>query len=260
MTPFPIDSAVDPGARGRLDTARAWSRLVGFSGTTALHMSRLLVAEALGRHTPEMGASTTQAWSKHNLKICGVECHVTGSPPTGGGIVVANHRSYLDIGVLAAQCPCVFLAKQEIARWPVLGKAARLVGTVFVERGNRASGAEAVRSLAELVQRHLTVIVFPEGTTSLGPGLLPFHGGVFRQAARADIPVVPAAITYENPCSAWVGAKRSFVDHFLDRIGRPRTTVRLTFGPPIRNSSAASLRNASRDWIADQLFRDNPAA
>jgi 1-acyl-sn-glycerol-3-phosphate acyltransferase len=159
----------------------------------------------------------------------------------------------MDIAVVGAQLPCVFLAKQEVARWPLVGRSARLAGTVFVERGSRASGVMAVKALRELLERRVTVAVFPEGTTTRGPGLLAFQGGIFRQASQMGAAVVPLALAYDDPADGWTNDDGSFVDHFLHQFGKRRITASLSFGPPLRDKSAASLRKQTHAWIAGQL-------
>ena len=82
------------------------------------------------------------------LTSLGIEYQVEGQPPTRG-LVVANHLSYLDILVLSAAMPCFFVAKIEIGGWPFFGKAARIGGTIFVDRSSLASA----QSVAEQMTR-----------------------------------------------------------------------------------------------------------
>jgi lyso-ornithine lipid O-acyltransferase len=240
------------GASAR-ERARAASRFLGFVGSTTRHLLALRAGLALRGDTPAEKIRHIQAWSRELLDICGVHVRVTGAPPEEGGLLVSNHRSYLDIAVLGAHCRCLFLAKEEIADWPLLGAAARSAGCVLVRRGDKHSGAEATRTLRALAQSGVLVTVFPEGTTSAGPGVLPFKAGAFRVAAACRLAILPAAIDYREPELSWTGDDGTFVSHFLSHLGRPRTEVSLAFGPPVRDESGARLRAVSHAWIQGTL-------
>src|SRR5690606_26775233 len=102
---------------------------------------------------------------------------VPGDPPERGRVIVSNHRSTIDVGVLLATFGGTMVSRGDLARWPLLGRAARSVGTVFVDRGDAKSGASTIRS----IQRHLatgrSIGIFPEGTTFEGDEVRPFHAG-----------------------------------------------------------------------------------
>ena len=114
----------------------------------------------------------------------------------GRGALISNHLSYLDIVVLAALHPCVFCAKSEIERWPVIGWMTAMSGTVFIERGRGGSALKAKSRMQSAAQAGLPVVFFPEGTTSNGEQLLPFHSGLLAQALLAEMPVTAAYIRY----------------------------------------------------------------
>ena len=102
------------------------------------------------------------------------------APPQGRGhLVVANHRSTADILVLLRAFGGHMVSRADLARWPLVGVAARAVGTVFVDRANAASGANAVRAIRDRLAEGHTVIVFPEGTTFPDDEVRPFHAGAF---------------------------------------------------------------------------------
>ena len=124
------------------------------------------------------------------------DCGLT--PDVGGRLLCANHVSVLDIFVLNAIAPSSFVAKAEIARWPVFGRIASAVDTVFIERGNKRAllgvGSEMQRALKE--GRNL--LLFPEGTTSDGTGLLRLHGNLMEAAVKMHAPVVPIVLRYRS--------------------------------------------------------------
>ncbi len=142
-------------------------------------------------------------WSRMLIATCGVRPRVVrtgGVRPLAelpaGRLVVANHISWIDIFVIHSQCPCSFVAKDEIRRWPLLGTLVARTGTLFIERGKR----RAVHRMIEHIERRLQaggrVAVFPEGTKSDGRRLLPFHANLIEGAVRAGVPVAPVGIRY----------------------------------------------------------------
>jgi 1-acyl-sn-glycerol-3-phosphate acyltransferase len=186
------------------------------------------------------------------VRLLGVHVERSGRLPHGLCVVVANHRSYVDIPLMMSEAPSAFLAKSEIGRWPLFGTAARLCGTVFVERDDRDSRKRALERLGALLDRGERITVFPEGTTSTGPGCLPFRTGVFRLAVPRNIAVVPVAIAYRDARDAWID-DASFVGHFLERFDRPRMRVVVAIGPPLFADDVDALKQAAERWIAERL-------
>jgi 1-acyl-sn-glycerol-3-phosphate acyltransferase len=136
--------------------------------------------------------------------IIGIEVREHGRPPQAAPrFIVANHVSWTDIIALASRYPLVFLAKREVAFWPVLGFLARLQGTVFVDRGNRRAIPIVNAALAERLGEGEDVVVFAEGTSSDGSGVLKFNASHFAMltglAEDGAAPVLaPAAIVYAS--------------------------------------------------------------
>jgi 1-acyl-sn-glycerol-3-phosphate acyltransferase len=186
------------------------------------------------------------------VSLLGVRLEVHGSPPAGPVLFLANHRSYVDIAALLAQRPCAFLGKAEIAEWPLIGAAARGTHTVFVQREDKASRRAARLGALGLLQRGVAFAAFPEGTTSRGPGALPFFPGLFELAAEHEIAVVPVAIQYASPEDAWVGDD-GFVPHFLDRFRERHMHVALAFGPVLQQKDKNRLMAEAEAWIRDRL-------
>jgi 1-acyl-sn-glycerol-3-phosphate acyltransferase len=125
----------------------------------------------------------------------GVRLTVEGQFPARGALI-ANHLSYVDIVVFAAINPCVFCSKAEIQHWPVVGWLATMAGTVFVERGKGGSALKAGGGMKAAAEAGLPVVFFPEGTTTNGRALLPFHSGLLAQAMTIDEPVTAASLRY----------------------------------------------------------------
>ena len=124
---------------------RAPVRLVGLFAATGWRVTELMIARFLGRWTPNLALGRATKWAQQVLVVCGIEATLEGEIPPGPMLLVANHRSYIDIAPILASVPCAFVAKSELRSWPVLGKGASLGNTVFVERANKAS-RKATRS------------------------------------------------------------------------------------------------------------------
>jgi 1-acyl-sn-glycerol-3-phosphate acyltransferase len=143
----------------------------------------------------------TQRWSRRLLALLNVECRISGDlrAEAGNLLVVANHISWLDIIVLNALCPVRFVAKAEVARWPVAGRLVRGAGTLFVERTRRRDTHRVNRVVAEALAQGDIVAVFPEGTTSEGASVLPFKSSLLQPIVDAQGEVQPLALRYRTP-------------------------------------------------------------
>jgi len=174
-------------------------------------------------------------WSRPILRFligAKIDCHIHPDVSAlqnerKGVVLIANHASLLDIN--AAFCgspvPIVFLSKASVRRVPLLGKLNELVGTVFVERGNRKSSIQAAHQLTKTLNQGRNVLVFPEGTRSKDGELMPFKKGAFHLAIAAGADIVPMHIdgTWERlpPSSFWIRPSHKPIQV---RIGRPIST------------------------------------
>lgn len=180
-----------------------------------------------------------QRWSQRLLSILAVELEHSGAriEPGQPVIVVANHISWLDIFVLNAHHPSRFIAKSEVKRWPVVGLLVASVGTLFVDRTQRRDAARINEQVAEALKNGDVIALFPEGTTTLGRELLPFHGSLLQPVIQADGKVVPAAIRYthadgsHSEATAYVG-DTSLIESVRMLLRARRTRVRLHLAEP----------------------------
>jgi 1-acyl-sn-glycerol-3-phosphate acyltransferase len=138
-----------------------------------------------------------QRWSAAFLRVWRIDLQVRGTPPVHGPLMlVANHISWLDILVLHAAGFCRFVAKSDIQRWPVIGTMATEAGTLYIERESRRDALRVVHHMRDALLRGEVVGVFPEGTTSDGRTLLPFHANLIQAAISAQSPVLPVALEF----------------------------------------------------------------
>ena len=141
-----------------------------------------------------------QRWSAGVLSALGVRLVVEGHPRPGAALVVANHVSWLDIAALHASCPQArFVSKADVLGWPVVGWLVRSVGTLFIERASKRDALRVVHQMAQALAQGDCVAVFPEGTTSDGQGVLPFHANLLQAAIAHGVPIQPAVLRYADP-------------------------------------------------------------
>ena len=144
---------------------------------------------------PSARAAWLQSSSRRVLRVFRMETQFDGNIPSRG-LLVCNHLSYLDILVLAALAPCVFVAKSEVKHWPVFGWFTKLAGTVFVHREQRTQTGETVKEIEAALQTDSLVVLFPEGTSSDGRTVLPFKSSLLEPAARQTHPLSAGLIQY----------------------------------------------------------------
>ena len=146
----------------------------------------------------------TRTWSRGLLKILGVRCRVEGAWQRSGGLVVANHVSWLDPFVLLSIHPMHFVAKAEIRQWPVFGWLAAHAGTVFVDRERPRDVGRVAKAFGGRVEDGELVALFPEATTSDGSYVRSFKTALFQVAVTQAVPCLPVALAYAQPEAVWI--------------------------------------------------------
>jgi 1-acyl-sn-glycerol-3-phosphate acyltransferase len=198
------------------------------------------------------------AWVAENLcALHGVRAQVSGKRPRGVSVLVANHVSYFDPMVIASAVPCTAIAKHEVASWPCVGELCKRLGVLFVQRDNAQQSARTLREMQRLLEAGISVLVFPEGTTTRGDSVLAFKRGVFGVAALAGVPIVPIALRYEGTHAPWVGDD-TFFPHYVRTMAKPYTRVALEFLPALAHTQGASaeeLAAQARAAISASLAR-----
>lgn len=173
-----------------------------------------------------------QRAARRMLRIFGAQLRVEGAVPCHG-FLVANHLGYLDILVLGACCPCVFVAKQEVRRWPVFGWFARLAGTVFVNRQSRPNSALAVAAMRQARAEDTLVVLFPEGTSSDGTTVLPFRTALLEplvDEATCNIAHLSYALSegrVADEVCYW--RDMTLLPHLVNLLGKEKVTAQVRF-------------------------------
>ena len=137
-----------------------------------------------------------QSWSVALLDALGIEVEADLTHVVPGALLIANHVSWIDIFVINAALPSVFVSKEEVRHWPVIGWLAARNETVFLRRGSRGHAKIINEQVAAILAQGKFVAVFPEGTTTDGQRVLHFHAALIQPALAAGRPVLPMAISY----------------------------------------------------------------
>jgi 1-acyl-sn-glycerol-3-phosphate acyltransferase len=180
-----------------------------------------------------------QAWDEAMLHVLGIGLEVHGRPPARGPmLLVANHISWLDILVMHAARHCRFVAKADVRHWPLIGRLATGGGTLYIERDSRRDALRVVHRMAECLKAGDILAVFPEGTTSDGTRVLPFHANLLQAAISASAPAQPVGLNFVDAASRLPSSAPAYVgdDSLIGSLWRtlmaPPLTAIVSFGRP----------------------------
>jgi 1-acyl-sn-glycerol-3-phosphate acyltransferase len=229
---------IEPGAL--IGNARSTARVAAMASLTAAMLQGVLTHQRLSAEHARYGVwqRWMQRWCRGLLRVFGVDDALVGTlppPARGARLVVANHRSPLDILLLLQHFGGHVLSRADLAGWPILGAAARNANTIFVDRDDPKSGVQAIRDIRNRLREGRTVIVFPEGTTFRGDEVRAFVGGAFAALRGIDVELVPVGIAYDEGAEFW---DETFVQHMQRVLARPKTRVRLCIGEPRPSSGS----------------------
>ena len=263
--PAPPKGATRDSVRDELPLGsplRGAVRLIAYLGLTL----SLIPVQALGLALGRRGLTDRLPVVYHRLccRIFGLRIEVRGTPSTARPtLFVANHTSYIDVEVLSTVLPVSFVAKAEVAGWPLFGLLAKLQRTVFVDR-RRGSTREQRDGIAERLAAGDSLVLFPEGTSNDGNRMLPFRSALFSVAERPvegePLTVQPVSLAYTRldgfplgyairPLVAWYG-DMAMGGHLWRLVGLGKLTAVLEFHPPV---TIAEFR--SRKAMAEHCHR-----
>lgn len=196
-------------------------------------------------------------WSRLLMWFCGVGLRVQGKPASAGAALwIVNHVSWVDIFVLNSVRTTAFVAKSDIRRWPLIGWLAVGMNTVFIERGNRAAIRAVTEQMKSCFGKGEAVSLFPEGTTSSGRDVGPFHSSLFDAALRAQVDVQPVALRFfhrgqRSDYVAFVG-EQTLVQNLWYLLGTTGVQVEVVF---LEVMSAQYCEQLGRSQVAAHAHR-----
>jgi 1-acyl-sn-glycerol-3-phosphate acyltransferase len=251
---------------------------IRFFGTVVLAALALLVLLPFHLVAVRIGGPSSmkvaQLWQRFTCFLIGIRVTVHGAPVAERPLLLlSNHNSWLDIPVLASVAPVSFIAKSEVATWPVVSFLARAQRTVFVDRKNRHATGVHADEVAGRLSRGDIIVLFAEGTSSDGNTVLPFRSALVGAAQRAiegeaAATVQPVAIAYRRmlglplgrqhrPRVAWYGGT-SLLPHLRRVLSDGGIDVEVVFGPARRLAARDDRKAVTRE--AGDLVRRLVAA
>ena len=197
-------------------------------------------------------------WSARILAAVNVEPRLRGVPPTvkdRAAVLVANHVSWLDIPLVHSVWQVRFIAKSEVRRWPLIGWLSARTGTLFIQRGKSRHAARINQAIHAAFVAGDAIGVFPEGTTTDGAGLHPFHASLLQPAVDERAMVFPVALRYldeegrVNVNASYVG-DTSLMESMAMILRERKIVAELIFLPAI-DAEGKSRRDLARDTYAE---------
>lgn len=196
----------------RTATLLAVTRLAGTACLVALGL--FLTAAVIPLASRRQRDDMRKWWAGRLLRVLGVRMRHVGDELDNGMLVLANHVSWLDVFAINALAPTTFVCKTEVRRWPAIGWMVARNDTLFLERGRHSAAAALNTRLRSALDAGRTVVVFPEGTSSDGRQVLPFHAALLQPAIEGGYPIVPLCVRYRD-CSG----RYTEVPAYCDDIG-----------------------------------------
>ncbi len=189
-------------------------------------------------------------WSGGLLRVFGMRSKRIGEPAREPVLVVANHISWLDIELIHSQRAVHFVAKSEIAGWPLIGWLAKRGGTIYHRRGSTESLKTVSEEMVQRLKLGHPVGVFPEGGTGDGSGVRTFHARIFQTALDGGVQIQPVALRYRihgrySPFVAFADGE-GFLPNFLRLLGGPVIEAETHFLPPLADAGEGRRRLAER--------------
>lgn len=280
---------VEPPVIGRLSVA-GWARaavrglgvlIVVYTGL-GLKLGTQLLARMLRGVAPDLSARLAifaPKWTTIAARIVfwviGIGYRTTGRAMQARGAVVANHSSWLDIFALSACQQVTFVSKDDVKRWPVIGRVATLFGTVFIRRDPKEARAQQTL-FEDRIHAGDHLVFFPEGTSSDGLRVLPFKSTLFAafftQDLKGVMQIQPLSVIYHapkggNPSFYGFWGHTKFAPHFLQVLGAAKQgSVEIIFHDPVKVADFASrkelcaycetkIRGGFAEAILDRLSR-----
>ena len=191
-------------------------------------------------------------WIKCFSAILHLKINTNGNMDSDAETIICNHISWIDIVALGQFIPGYFVAKNDIVHWPVIGFISRQCGTIFIRRGERQQIKETAEKIAWLIKQNRKIMAFPEGTTSDGTSLLPFHASLLQPAILTKTSIQPAVIQFTGKAkklAPFIG-EDAFVPHLVRMLQMPEIYLDLKFLPVISSADKKRQTLNQEVWSA----------
>jgi 1-acyl-sn-glycerol-3-phosphate acyltransferase len=235
---------------------RTGLRLAGFA--LLLAAGGLIVTLLFPRLRVATRRAIRSGWARAALMALDVRVSAPEVRVPAGTLLVANHVSWLDVLAINALQPAAFVCKDEIRRWPLIGRLAAESESVFIRRGSPNDARRVKGELARRLAAGEVVALFPEGTTTDGAQVLAFRGALLQAAIDAGAPLLPLALRYEDDArflssaAPFIG-ETSFLCSLLRIAAAPSVNLRMAFGKPITGDERRALAARARAQVVARM-------
>jgi 1-acyl-sn-glycerol-3-phosphate acyltransferase len=201
-------------------------------------------------------------WARNFLVISGMNVEVIGTPPRPPFLLVANHLSYVDIAAFRAVLETVFVAKKDVRHWFLAGWIINNMGTIFIDRNNRRDIPRVGKKIIEKLDEGEGITIFPEGTSTKGEEVLPFNSSLLEFAAKNNLPVSYASISYRTSDDQPKASEAVcwwddtvFIEHLWRLFSLKEFTAIINFGEEtVNNSNRKELAHELREKIKEKFI------
>jgi 1-acyl-sn-glycerol-3-phosphate acyltransferase len=244
-------------------TCRVLALCIATTNVYALWLTGMLFVFAFPALNRQWRSFIFRVWARTVASIAGMKISVQGKAPQPPFFLVSNHLSYMDIVLLATQLDCVFVAKSEVAKWPVIGLLCRSMKTIFINRSVRRNIPQVLASMRQAIDEGSGVVLFAEGTSTAGATVAPFKPSLLELATQGPMPVHYASLSYRTLPDAplaqsavcWWG-DMTFPKHLFELFGLRGFEAELVFGTqPIQAADRKALANKLWRAVSAQLSR-----
>ncbi|VAV89736.1 Acyl-CoA:1-acyl-sn-glycerol-3-phosphate acyltransferase [hydrothermal vent metagenome] len=242
-------------------------------GKIAVSILPVMVVQSVLRKTsPQLARKFPQRYYSWLNQTMEARITVSGEPVTNQAcLLISNHASWQDILLLGGTLPISFVAKSEVADWPIVGRLAKLGGTLFIDRARRQAAGETKNQMQTRLDEGGSLVLFPEGTTNDGNQILPFKSSLFG-ASQMEIdgkPVIvqPVSIAYQRVWGLPMGRERrtqfawpgdiGFTEHLWSNLKSGPLDVAIHFHPATDIKQAGGRKQLAK--LCEEQVRDGLA-
>lgn len=216
-----------------------------------MYYGHYLLTCLIWKHTPERAFRLRIRWCKIAKFILGVRTEYDGHALNETALYICNHRSLVDPIITAKGINAWYVAKAEVDKYPVFGKAAEKTGVIFVDRSSKSSRSATVDTMKKHLREGRNIFIFPEGTTKTSRYTGEYRLGSFRVAAELGIPVVPVVLEYRDEKDLWT--IDNIFKQYFKQFRALRTYTKMHIGPAIKGSDPQELMEEIRNYTDRKL-------
>lgn len=218
-----------------------------------VRVMHLVILDKTGKLNDANRLKYRKSISKGFASILGFDIKVKGSMPKDEAVIyVGNHRSTLDPMLAFVEIEAYPVARAWVKNFPMFGRGSELTGIIFLNREDKKSRLQTKERILQELRKGRSIMLYPEGRTSLDPYTITFQKGAFDQAAAGGFRIVPYILEYRDINDYWDHTE-SIVKHFFSHFGKRKHILHLEFGEPIASDNPWTLLRASQKWIDEKM-------